>query len=45
MIALKNGVWTIKYSFLMKKKWIYRMSTTLYYIHVLTVKQEQVRQL
>ena len=41
-----NGVWTIRYSFFdEKKKWIYRMSTTLYYINVLTVKQEQVRQL
>ena len=41
----KNGVWTIRYPFFDEKKWIYRMSTILYYINVLTVKQEQLRQL
>lgn len=45
MISLKKTVFgQLNIPFLMKK-WIYRMSTTLYYIHVLTVKQEQVRQL
>ena len=48
MISLKKKVafGQLDVPFLMgEKKWIYRMSTILHYINVLTVKQEQVRQL
>ena len=47
MISLKkSGILTIRCPFFDGgKKWIYRMSTILHYINVLTVKQEQVRQL